>query len=165
MNSLKLVTAVSLAITASQVMAMSPEPDPQNPNGYIVSRIELNNAESAKTNNPMYAIWSKALETRDNTVVEAIAPGLASNPDNVKRAERVFGQTQWQFLTQMAAPEYTYTRFLRAIGKFPAFCGDYTDGRDADAICKRSIVTAFAHFAQETGGILPKTILLITLSG
>ncbi|NSY33667.1 carbohydrate-binding protein [Pseudoalteromonas sp. JC28] len=156
MNTLKLATAVSLAITASQVMAMSPQPDPQNPNGYIVSRIELKNAESAKTNNPMYAIWSKALETRDNTVVEAISPGLASNPDNVKRAERVFGQTQWQFLTQMAAPEYTYTRFLRAIGKFPAFCGDYTDGRDADAICKRSIVTAFAHFAQETGGHIAK---------
>lgn len=56
----------------------------------------------------------------------------------------------------MAAPEYTYTKFLRAIGKFPAFCGDYTDGRDADAICKKSIVTAFAHFAQETGGHIAK---------
>lgn len=52
----------------------------------------------------------------------------------------------------MAAPEYTYTRFLRAIGKFPAFCGEYTDGRDSDAICKKSIITAFAHFSQETGG-------------
>lgn len=76
MNTLKLATAVSLAITASQVMAMNPQPDPQNPNGYIISRIELKNAESAKTNNPMYAIWSKALETRDNTVVEAISPAL-----------------------------------------------------------------------------------------
>ena len=68
----------------------------------------------------------------------------------------MFGQQQWQFLTQMAAPEYTYTRFLRAIGKFPAFCGDYSDGRNADAICKRSIITAFAHFAQETGGHISK---------
>ncbi|MEJ6472981.1 chitinase [Pseudoalteromonas piscicida] len=156
MNTLKLATSVSLAIAASQVMAMNPQPDPQNPNGYVVSRVELTSAERAKTDDPMYAIWSKALETRDNTIVEAIAPGLASNPDNVKRAERVFGQTQWQFLTQMAAPEYTYTRFLRAIGKFPAFCGDYSDSRDADAICKRSIVTAFAHFAQETGGHIAK---------
>lgn len=56
----------------------------------------------------------------------------------------------------MAAPEYTYVRFLRAIGKFPAFCGEYTDGRDSDAICKKSIVTAFAHFSQETGGHIAK---------
>ena len=56
----------------------------------------------------------------------------------------------------MAAPEYTYTRFLRAIGKFSAFCGEYTDGRDSDAICKKSIVTAFAHFSQETGGHISK---------
>lgn len=91
---------------------MSPQPDPQNPGGYIVSRVELSATEGAKTNNPMYAIWSKALETLDNTIVEGIAPNLASNPNNVKRAERVFGEAQWQFLTQMAAPEYTYTRFF-----------------------------------------------------
>ncbi|MDN3683740.1 hypothetical protein QW180_05120 [Vibrio sinaloensis] len=54
-------------------------------------------------------------------MVEAIDAGLASNPDNVKRAERVFPRSEWDFLTYMAAPEYTYTRFLRAIGKFPAF--------------------------------------------
>ena len=47
----------------------------------------------------------------------------------------------------MANKEYTYNRFLQAIGKFPAFCGTYTDGRNSDAICKKSIITAFAHFA------------------
>ncbi len=51
-------------------------------------------------------------------VLVAIEPGLASNPENVKRVRRVFPQSEWDFLTQMAAPEYTYTRFLRAIGKF-----------------------------------------------
>ncbi|MCV5639345.1 chitinase, partial [Escherichia coli] len=76
-------------------------------------------------------------------MVEAIVPGATTNPENVKRVERVFPESEWDFLTQMAAPEYTYTRFLRAIGKFPAFCGEYTDGRDSDAICKKSIVTAF----------------------
>jgi len=38
------------------------------------------------------------------------------------------------------------------VGKFPAFCGDYDDGRDSDAICKKALVTMFAHFTQETGG-------------
>ncbi|SUG16677.1 secreted chitinase [Salmonella enterica subsp. arizonae] len=52
----------------------------------------------------------------------------------------------------MRAPEYTYSNFLKAIGKFPAVCGTYTDGRDSDAICRKTLATMFAHFAQETGG-------------
>ncbi|MBL4674140.1 MAG: chitinase, partial [Arenicella sp.] len=133
-------------------LAMNPQPDPENSSGYIVSRIELNAVKDSLTSNPMYDIWAKALETRANNIVDVITPGAGNNPVNVKRAERVFPQSEWTFLTQMATPEYTYTRFLRAIGKFPAFCGDYSDGRNADGICKKSIVTAFAHFAQETGG-------------
>ncbi|WP_394327796.1 glycoside hydrolase family 19 protein [Aeromonas salmonicida] len=38
------------------------------------------------------------------------------------------------------------------MAKFPAFCGDYSDGRNAEAICRKSLATMFAHFAQETGG-------------
>lgn len=52
----------------------------------------------------------------------------------------------------MRATEYTYSNFLKAIGKFPAVCGTYTDGRDSDAICRKILATMFAHFAQETGG-------------
>ncbi|WP_019615546.1 glycoside hydrolase family 19 protein [Psychromonas ossibalaenae] len=141
---------------ASSSFAMSPQPDPDNPAGYIVSSVEIKAAEDSKTPNPMYDVWAKALQTRTNNIVEAIEPDAAANPENVKRVERVFPQSEWDFLTQMAAPEYTYTRFLRAIGKFPAFCGEYSDGRDSDAICKQSIVTAFAHFSQETGGHIAK---------
>ncbi|MGV3000923.1 glycoside hydrolase family 19 protein [Vibrio sp. E150_018] len=142
--------------TLPSYASMNIQPDPENPTGYIVDRTEIQAMEQQKTSDPMYAIWSKALETRDNAIVEAIEPGASSNPENVKRVERVFPQSDWDFLTQMAAPEYTYTRFLRAIGKFPAFCGEYTDGRDSDAICKKSIITAFAHFSQETGGHISK---------
>ncbi|MGF1707480.1 chitinase [Enterovibrio baiacu] len=152
MKQTALIPVLLGATFAAQGATMTPQPDPENPNGFIVERAEVNAAAAAQTSNPMYATWSKALETQPNAVVNAIDEGLASNPINVKRVERVFSRQDWDFLTQMAAPEYTYTRFLQAIGKFPAFCGDYTDGRDADAICKKSIVTAFAHFAQETGG-------------
>lgn len=137
---------------AANSFTMNPQPDPENPTGYIISQAEIDAAEAAKTADPMYDVWAKALATQPNSVVDAIDSGLATNPVNVKRVERVFPASEWFFLTQMAAPEYSYTRFLQAIGKFPAFCGDYTDGRDADAICKKSIVTAFAHFSQETGG-------------
>ncbi|MCA0935834.1 carbohydrate-binding protein [Vibrio alginolyticus] len=147
------VTALAMLIAAPTAWAaMNIQPDPENPTGYIISRADVEAVEQQKTADPMYQIWSQALRTAPNTLVEAIEPGSVSNPDNVKRAEKVFPQAEWDFLTHMAAPEYTYTRFLRAIGKFPAFCAEYTDGRNSDAICKRSIVTAFAHFAQETGG-------------
>ncbi len=147
------VAAVAMLTAAPAAWsAMNIQPDPQNPTGYIISRADIEAVEQQKTADPMYQIWSQALRTAPNTLVEAIEPNSVTNPNNVQRAERVFPQAEWDFLTQMAAPEYTYTRFLRAIGKFPAFCAEYTDGRDSDAICKRSIVTAFAHFAQETGG-------------
>ncbi|EGQ7943928.1 chitinase [Vibrio cholerae] len=147
---------VAMACALPAQAAMNIQPDPQNPGGYVVAKADIAAAEQAKTANPMYAIWSNALATRANAIVDAIEPGLATNPDNVKRVERVFPESEWNFLTHMAAPEYTYTRFLRAIGKFPAFCAEYTDGRNSDAICKKSIVTAFAHFAQETGGHIAK---------
>jgi chitodextrinase len=161
MSKLRLLSTLIGCGIAANSFAMNPQPDPENPTGYIVSRVELKKAEDVQTANPMYAVWAKALETRPNSVVEAIDTGVASNPENVKRVERVFPQEQWDFLTQMAkekAPEYTYTRFLRAIGKFPAFCGEYTDDRksESDAICKKSVITAFAHFSQETGGHITK---------
>ncbi len=153
MKSRSYVTALAMLTAAPTAWAaMNIQPDPQNPTGYVISRADVEAVELQKTADPMYQIWSQALRTTSNSLVESIEPGSASNPDNVKRAENVFPQSEWDFLTHMAAPEYTYTRFLRAIGKFPAFCAEYTDGRDSDAICKRSIVTAFAHFAQETGG-------------
>ncbi|MGY3568905.1 chitinase [Vibrio paucivorans] len=151
---LTLLVGCSIAVNA--MAAMNIQPDPENPTGYVISRADIQAAGDAQTSDPMYAIWSKALETRPNAVVEAIEPGAAANPENVKRVERVFPQSEWDFLTQMATHEYTYTRFLRAIGKFPAFCGEYTDGRNSDAICEKSIVTAFAHFSQETGGHIAK---------
>ncbi|KLN62823.1 chitinase [Vibrio sp. VPAP30] len=151
-----LAALAMLSAAPTSWATMNIQPDPQNPTGYVVSRADIQAAESQQTADPMYHIWSQALRTAPNAVVEAIDSGLATNPGNVKRAERVFPRAEWDFLTHMAAPEYTYTRFLRAIGKFPAFCAEYTDGRDSDAICKRSIVTAFAHFAQETGGHIAK---------
>ena len=103
-------------------------------------RPDLAAVEKTKTANPMYGIWAKALATRSNTIVDAIKPRAASNPDNVKRVERVFTESDWDYLTQMAAPEYTYERFLRAVGKFPAFAA----------------MMHIAHFAQETGGHIAK---------
>ena len=93
-----------------------------------------------------------SIATLENSEVEKIEPGRAANPENVKRVESVISEQDWDFLFPMRASEYTYSNFLKAIGKFPAVCGTYTDGRDSDAICRKSLATMFAHFAQETGG-------------
>lgn len=113
---------------------------------------ELAAKEQALTSSPLMAAVKSSIATLDNAEVEKIAPGRAANPANVKRVESILSEKDWDFLFPLRAPEYTYLNFLKAIGKFPAVCGTYTDGRDSDAICRKTMATMFAHFAQETGG-------------
>ena len=93
-----------------------------------------------------------ATRTIENDLVEQVAPGLPTNPSNVQRVEMLMSDEDFEFLFPERAPEYSYLKFLQAVAKFPAYCGDYDDGRDAEQICRVSLATTFAHFAQETGG-------------
>ncbi|WP_323938749.1 glycoside hydrolase family 19 protein [Aeromonas hydrophila] len=117
-----------------------------------LSQSELDAKEHALTDFPAMTAVKASIATRDNAVVEAVAPSLPLNPANVKRVEGLLSESQFNFLFPLRAPEYTYRGFLQAVAKFPAFCGDYSDGRNAEAICRKSLATMFAHFAQETGG-------------
>lgn len=94
MFKLKLVSVLIGSLVSANCLAMTAQIDPDNPNGYIVSRGQINAAQDAKTPNPMYDIWAKALETRANNIVEAISPGATTNPANVQRVERVFPQSE-----------------------------------------------------------------------
>ena len=49
------------------------------------------------------------------------------------------------FPTRNAA--YTYTNFLKAIGKYPSICSDA-------ALCPKILANMFAHFQQETAGLV-----------
>nr|WP_237156801.1 hypothetical protein [Photobacterium leiognathi] len=113
---------------------------------------QLDAKEAELTSDPLLEQVKKSIRTRDNTIVESIMPGASNNPENVKRVEHLIDAHTWEYLFPKRAPEYTYRHFLQAVGKFPAFCGEYNDGRDSDAICRKSLATIFAHFAQETGG-------------
>lgn len=108
-------------------------------------------AEQNKTSNVLFQQIKSSVRTLDSASVDAVTPGRAANPANVKRVERILSSNDWQTLFTMRHESYSYTRFLQAIAKFPAVCGDYTDGRNADAICRKGLATMFAHFAQETG--------------
>ncbi|MGR5063222.1 glycoside hydrolase family 19 protein [Photobacterium sp. DNB22_13_2] len=98
------------------------------------------------------ALVIESIRTLDNEKVEAISVGNPNNPENVKRVESLVSEDDWNFLFVERHAQYTYLNLLKGIGKFPAFCGNYDDGRDPDAICRKSLATMFAHFTQETGG-------------
>ncbi|MBL8506894.1 MAG: hypothetical protein JNM11_00400, partial [Chitinimonas sp.] len=92
---------------------------------------------------------------RADSEVNLVVPGRAANPDNVKRIEQLLGQARFDQLFPVRHINYTYTNFLRGAAKFPAYCDNYSDGRNADAICRKLLATSFAHFAQETGANWP----------
>lgn len=108
--------------------------------------------EASLTSNDFFRKVKAGIRTLPNVDVEAVRPGRTANPSNVRRVETILPQSRWDYYFPRREPSYTYQRFLQAVAKFPAFCGDYTDGRNADLICRRSLATMFAHFAQETGG-------------
>ena len=60
-----------------------------------------------------------------------------------------------RLVTVSQAGANSSVRFLQAVGKFPAVCAEYTDGRNSEDICRRTLATMFAHFTQETGGHNP----------
>ncbi|QLG89784.1 hypothetical protein HQ393_01315 [Chitinibacter bivalviorum] len=105
----------------------------------------------AGTDTQAIARIRSALRVLPDAEVEAVVPGRAANPSNARRAERIVSESLFNQLFPVRNVAYTYTNFLRGIAKFPAYCDDYTDGRNADAICAKLIATSFAHFTQETG--------------
>lgn len=81
----------------------------------------LNQLEKKATpNRPDYERIKKSLEVRPDHIVENIAPNVKSNPENVKRLERIVDVNMWNRLFTNRNPEYTYTNFLKAAGKFGA---------------------------------------------
>ncbi|MES0299473.1 chitinase [Citrobacter sedlakii] len=130
---------------ASNLQATSGEP-------YTMKASDLAKKEQELTNFPLMQSVKETIRTLDNASVELIEPGRAANPENVKRVEGIVKASDWEYLFPLRAHAYTYSNFLKAVGKFPALCQTYNDGRDSDAICRKELATMFAHFAQETGG-------------
>jgi len=125
--------------------------DPPTQPGGVPTKAQAEARELTLTDNDFFRSVKASIRTLDNAAVEAVAPGAANNPANVKRVERLLSSAKWDYYFSLREASYEYRRFLQAVAKFPAVCGDYTDGRNADNICRHSLATMFAHFAQETG--------------
>ena len=108
-------------------------------------------AEAEKTATPLFQRIKASVRTLDNLNVSQVTSGNPANPVNVRRVERILSAPDWEKIVPLRDSSYTYNRFLQALAKFPAVCDNYTDGRNADAICRKTLATMFAHFAQETG--------------
>ena len=81
-----------------------------------------------------------------NSLVEKIDPGLSTNPENVKNVETVLPESKFDEFFPNRNAAYTYTNFLRAIGKYPAICS-------SASLCPKVLANMFAHFQQETAGL------------
>ncbi|PUA20220.1 chitinase [Glaciimonas sp. PCH181] len=114
---------------------------------------ELLAEEKRLSDDPRIQEYQAVARTITNEEVSLVAPLNPNNPDNVRRVESIVDQ---QMFDQLADPElrhegYNYANFLKGVAKYPAFCGSYDDGRDAGAICSKTVATLFAHFAQDSG--------------
>ena len=88
----------------------------------------------------------KSTCTLENTEVENIIPKRKENPLNVRNVENILSEEKFRELFPKANPAYTYTNFLKALGKFPSVCSN-------PEFCPKTLATIFAHFEQETAGL------------
>ena len=58
----------------------------------------------------IFSMVKASIASLDSAEVDRIAPGLASNPANVKRVESIMTSEQWDYLFAVRDPDYTYRR-------------------------------------------------------
>ncbi|MGN6480625.1 glycoside hydrolase family 19 protein [Luteibacter sp.] len=124
--------------------------DPGEPREVLLSKLLADEAALASAF-PMMDPVRESIRTLDNASVEAVQPGRDLNPNNVRLVESIVDAAKFDYLFPLRAPEYSYEGFLKAVAKFPAVCGGSTSAAVAEAVCRKTLATMFAHFAQETG--------------
>ena len=84
--------------------------------------------------------------TLANDKVNSIEPLSSTNPQNVKNVEAIFPESMFNEFFSDRNSAYTYTNFLKAIGKYPAICSS------AD-LCPKILANMFGHIQQETANL------------
>lgn len=110
--------------------------------------------------------------------LDKIYPGSSSNPENVKRIERLMPRANFEKTFPLTAHHqlingfdpadvYSYSNFLKAAAVLPGYCGDFSgypgtktaEMTNPDEVCKRMMATTFAHAVQETGNYGSKDLV------
>lgn len=122
---------------------------------YVLRRSDLRATEAALTASPTLQALRASMATLPDAEVALVAPGRAENPDNVRRVESILSAGTWRDFFRLAQnnPVLSYGNFLKAVAKFSGFCRHYPERgeADAEAICRKSMATMFAHIVRETG--------------
>jgi len=72
---------------------------------------------------------------------------------NVQLVNSIFPESMWDDAFPYANDVYNHADFLKAVAKFPSFCGENNLGSKytLTETCSRELSTMFAHWGQETG--------------
>merc|ERR1711893_418295 len=74
--------------------------------------------------------------------------------DNVVRATSVLSDLQWEIYFPNAHEELTYLNFMRAISRFPKFCGEAKPDSEGDSdlfnSCKVELAALLAHMSESS---------------
>merc|ERR1712156_175383 len=108
---------------------------------------EVCGAESSEPLSPEVRLLRKSTCLLSNDEVENVAPGRDLNPPNVKIVESLLSGDNFTQLFPKADKAYTYTNLLKSFAKFPSVC-------TTEEVCRRILATIFAHFQQETAGLI-----------
>ena len=93
---------------------------------YFPPSIEEAEAREAElTDTPLFKMVKASIASLDSEEVDKIAPGLASNPDNVKRVESIMTSDQWDYLFAVRDPDYTYRRHRLQFKVVFSSCNSY----------------------------------------
>jgi len=93
--------------------------------------------------------------SNDPAITARIQAAMAADGDvldymdkpNVQRVMSLVDATDWEDIFPIRDPLYEYEGFLRAVGKYEAFCGEtQLAGYTLEQTCKRELATLFAHF-------------------
>ena len=85
------------------------------------------------------------------TTIESVDETYTSF-DNVSLVSSLIDETDWADIFFDRDPIYTYENFLKAVAKFPAFCGETNiEGQSIEEACKRELSALFAHWTEATG--------------
>ena len=71
---------------------------------------------------------------------------------NVQLVQSLFDEADFDDGFPLRNEIYTYDNFLKAVAKFPNFCGETNiEGQTLEETCERELASVFAYWGQETG--------------
>ena len=133
-------------MTSTTSRPKPPQPLPPNPSPSDCSGTICGVSSSEPITPQIRKLRQSTSCTLDNKKVEAIYPGGPTNPQNVKNVEAIFPESKFKEFFPKKNAAYTYTNFLKAVGKYPSICAKA-------ATCPKILANMFAHFEQESAGL------------